>query len=85
LDNYKIAETKTFSKKINSRKFIHLYSKITNDIFPVLRNNPFFGINIKKLKGKFNEIYRFRIGDFKMFYKIDENEKIIFILNIEKR
>jgi len=85
LDNYKIAETETFSKKINSRKFIHLYSKITNDIFPVLRNNPFFGINIKKLKGKYNEIYRFRIGDFRMFYKIDENEKIIFIINIENR
>ena len=85
MDNYKIAETKTFSKKINSRKFIHLYSKITNDIFPVLRNNPFFGINIKKLKGKFNEIYRFRMGDFRMFYKIDEIKKLVFIINIENR
>jgi len=85
LDNYKIAETETFSKKINSRKFVHLYSKIVNDIFPILRNNPFFGINIKKLKGKFSEIYRFRIGDFRMFYKIDEPEKIIFIINIGNR
>jgi len=85
LDNYKIAETETFSKKINSGKFIHLYSKITNDVYPILRSNPFFGINIKKLKGKYNDIYRFRIGDFRMFYKIDENEKIIFIINIENR
>ena len=85
MDDYKIAETETFSKKINSRKFIHLYSKIANDVFPILRSNPFFGINIKKLKGKYNEIYRIRIGDFRMFYKIDENKKIIFIINIENR
>ena len=85
MDNYKIAETQTFTRKINSRNFIHLYGKITNDIFPILRSNPFFGINIKKLKGKYCEIYRFKIGDFRMFYKIDENEKIIFIINIENR
>ena len=85
MDNFKIAETETFSKKINSGKLYHLYGKITNDVFPILRSNPFFGINIKKLKGKYKEIYRFKIGDFRMFYKIDENEKVIFIINIENR
>jgi mRNA interferase RelE/StbE len=48
LDNYKIAETDTFSKKIISRKFNHLYNKIFEDIYPLLRNNPLFGTNIKK-------------------------------------
>jgi len=85
LDDYKIAETDTFSKKINVRKFTHLYKKILNDIYPILKNNPFFGVNIKKLKGKYKEIYRFRIGDYRLFYKIDELEKIIFIINIENR
>jgi len=45
----------------------------------------FFGVNIKKLKGKYKEIYRFRIGDYRLFFKIDEQEKIIFIINIENR
>ncbi|MCL2722027.1 MAG: type II toxin-antitoxin system mRNA interferase toxin, RelE/StbE family [Treponema sp.] len=85
MDDYKIAETDTFSKKINVRKFTHLYKKILNDIYPILKNNPFFGVNIKKLKGKYKEIYRFRIGDYRLFYKIDELEKIIFIINIENR
>ena len=85
MDNFKIAETETFSKKIKSKKFNHLYNKILNDIYPILRNNPFFGLNIKKLKGKFTKINRFRIGDYRIFYTVDESEKIIFIINIENR
>jgi mRNA interferase RelE/StbE len=85
LDNYKIAETETFSKKINSRKYNHLYKKIVDDIYPILKNNPFFGTYIKKLKGKYKEIYRFTVGDYRLFYKIDEQESIIFIINIENR
>jgi len=85
LDKFKIAETETFSKKINSGKFIHLYQKIFKDVYPILRNNPFFGTNIKKLKGEFKEIYRFRIGDYRLFYKIEDNDRIIFLINIENR
>ena len=85
MNDYRIAETETFSKKINSKKFTHLYNKILNDVYPILRNNPFFGVNIKKLKGKYKEIYRFRIGDYRLFFRIDEQEKIIFIINIENR
>jgi len=85
LNNYKIAETETFSKKINSKKFNNLYRKIVEDIYPILKNNPFFGSNIKKLKGAYKDVYRFRIGDYRLFYKIDEQESIIFVLNIENR
>jgi len=85
LNNYQIAETETFSKKINSKKFNHLYNKIKNDVYPILKNNPFFGINIKKLKGKYKEIYRFKIGDYRLFYKIDEQNAVIFFINIENR
>jgi len=48
LDNYKIAETETFSKKINSRKFNHLYEKIIIDVYPC-NSMPFLmcGINPK--------------------------------------
>jgi mRNA interferase RelE/StbE len=85
LDKYKIAETETFSKKINTKKYSHLYKKIFEDVYPVLRNNPFFGVNIKKLKGEYKEVYRFRIGDYRLFYKVDEKEFIIFVVNIENR
>ena len=85
LDKYKVAETETFSKKITSKKFSHLYQKIFDDVYPILRNNPFFGTNIKKLKEEYKEIYRFRIGDYRLFYIIDDNERIIFIIDIENR
>ena len=85
MDKYIIAETETFSKKINLNKFNHLHNKILNDAYPILKNNPYYGTNIKKLKGEYKEIYRFRIGDYRLFYKIDENESIIFIINIENR
>jgi mRNA interferase RelE/StbE len=85
LTKFKLAETETFSKKISSKKYNHLYHKIYNDIYPILKANPYFGSNIKKLKGNYKELYRFRIGDYRLFYKIDEQESIIFILNIENR
>jgi mRNA interferase RelE/StbE len=54
-------------------------------VYPILRQNPFFGTNIQKLKGEYKELYRVRIGDYRLFYKIEETEKIIFIVNIENR
>ena len=83
--SYKIAETETFGKKISSLKFKSLYKKITDYVYPILRENPFFGPNIKKLKGEYKDVYRFRIGDYRLFYKISEETVIVFILDIEAR
>jgi len=85
LANYKIAETDTFSKKIRNTKYASLYKKINDYVYPLLRLNPFFGPNIKKLKGEFKDVYRYRIGNFRLFYKISEETVIIFILDIEAR
>ena len=83
--NYKIAETETFEKKIKSIKYKSLYQKITDYVYPILRENPYYGPNIKKLKGNYKELYRYRIGDFRLFYKVSEETVIIFILDIESR
>jgi len=85
LANYKIAETETFEKKIGSLKYKALYKKITDHVYPILRENPFFGANIKKLKGEYKDIYRFRIGDYRLFYTINNETVIVFILDIESR
>lgn len=83
--NYKIAETQNFEKKIGTRKYLSLYQKITDYVYPILRENPFFGPNIKKLKGEYRELYRYRIGDYRLFYKVSEETVIVFILDIEAR
>jgi mRNA interferase RelE/StbE len=85
LSSFKIAETENFEKKIKSNKYKHLYSKIVEYVYPLLRENPFYGNNIKKLKGDYKEIYRFRIGDYRLFYKITEETVIVFIIDIEAR
>ena len=82
---YKIAETETFSKKIGTSKYRSLYKKLTDYVYPILRDNPFFGPNIKKLKGEYKEVYRYRIGDYRVFYKIANETVIVFILDIEAR
>jgi len=85
LTSYKIAETETFEKKIKKLKYKNLYSKITDYVYPILRTNPFFGPNIKKLKGEYKEVYRFRIGNYRLFYKVSEETVIVFIIDIEPR
>ena len=82
---FKIAETDTFLKNIKKIQFISIYKKIKNYIYPQLKRNPFFGPNIKKLKGKLSDYYRYRIGKYRLFYKIDSDKIIIFILDIQKR
>ena len=83
--NYKIAETENFEKKINTQKYKFLYKKIKEYIYPILRENPYFGPNIKKLKGEYRELYRYRIGEYRLFYKVSEETVIVFIVDIESR
>ena len=85
LKKFELAETESFSSKILKKDFIKKYTKIVNYVYPQLRYNPFFGPNIKKLKGEFEGIYRYRIGSFRLFYTIDNEKAIVFILDILKR
>ena len=51
-----------------------------NKCFEDLENNPFWGPNIKVLRGE-KKRYRYRIGDYHLIYSIDkENSKVIVTL-----
>lgn len=80
---YKIAETETFQKKLQNSKYSHVRKKLIDYVYPILRENPFFGPQIKKLKGTYKEIYRYRIGYFRLFYTVSEELVIVFIIDIE--
>jgi len=82
---YAIAETETFRDQIKSYGLEKIYDKIVNYVFPRLRSNPFYGPNIKKLKGDFSKIYRYRIGVYRLFYSIDLKSGIVFIISISQR
>ena len=84
LSKYQIAETKTFSKlKKNIDK--KLYTKIKNFVYPQLRDNPFYGTNIKKLKGDLEGYYRYRIGNYRLFYLIEDDKLIVVVVDFKHR
>jgi len=82
---HKIAETENYYKKIETHEFSFLYDKIKDYIYPQLKNNPYYGPNIKKLKGNYKDIYRYRIREYRIFYEIEPLKKIVFILDIDYR
>ncbi|QOY53159.1 type II toxin-antitoxin system RelE/ParE family toxin [Candidatus Sulfurimonas baltica] len=84
LSKYKIAETKTF-EKIKKKIDKKLYSKIESFVYPQLRENPFFGSNIKKLKGNLEGYYRYQIGNYRLFYLIEDEKLIIVIVDFRHR
>jgi mRNA interferase RelE/StbE len=85
LDRFEIAETETFQRSVSKKEISKIYNKIKTYVYPQLRINPFFGKNIKKLKGEFKDVYRYRIGEYRLFYQVAEKQILIFIMDIVKR
>ena len=84
LYDFQIAETKSFQKfknKIDKKK----YEKIVNIVYPQLKSNPFYGTNIKKLKGEFEGYYRYRIGNYRLFYIVEEEKVIVIVTDFRTR
>ncbi len=88
LSKYKIFETGQFIadlETIDKNKKNKLYNKIQNYTYPQLKANPFYGKNIKKLVNYHPPTWRYRIGEYRVFYEIDQKEKIVYIITMEIR
>ncbi len=88
MDNYNIFETDEFIKntgKISNRDKSFIEKKLLQHIYPQLREEPHYGNNIKKLIDYKPETWRYRIGKYRLFYVINENEKTIYVLSIDLR
>mgnify|MGYP001568214671 CR=1 FL=1 len=88
LNNCRIFETLEYSRRLKKlapadRSFIE--KKTTSYVYPQIAVEPHFGSNIKKLVGYVSETWRYRMGKFRLFYCIDEHEKIISVLTVEFR
>jgi mRNA interferase RelE/StbE len=85
---HRIFLTNEFLKRLNkidSRIRKGLEKKIEEYISPQLKQEPHFGKNIKKLRGYTPETWRYRIGNFRLFYIIDEAEKIVALISLDER
>ena len=88
MSNYKIFETNEFLKriqKISKRDKSFIEKKLTQYVYPQLKEEPHYGNNIKKLFGYTPETWRYRIGKYRLFYVIEKSNKIIYILSIDLR
>jgi mRNA interferase RelE/StbE len=53
--------------------------------FQSLERNPREGNNVKPLKGKLAGSYRYRIGDLRVVYTINDRSVTVFVITIAKR
>ena len=88
MDKFKIFETDEFLSLIEEDRSghrEHLRTKLTDYIYPQLREQPYYGKNIKKLENHKPETWRYRIGEHRVFYSIIDEKKLILILSIKLR
>lgn len=86
--NYRIFETDEFQKridKISKRDKLFIEKKLGQYVYPQLKEEPHFGNNIKKLVNYDPETWRYRIGKYRLFYIIDEEDKILYVISIDLR
>jgi len=69
--------------KLPRKDAAFLQRKLREYVYPQLRENPFFGPNIKKLRGYTPGTWRYRIGNFRIFFLVDHTEKIVFLLSVD--
>ena len=84
----RIFETDEFLKrlsKLSSHDATFLRRKLDSFFYPQLKSEPFWGNNIKKLQVYIPDTRRYRIEKFRLFYVVDQEEWIVYILTIDDR
>ena len=83
---FRVFETEEFKKALahlGPPRF--LSKKLTAYVYPQLRQGPYFGPNTRKLQGYTPQTWRYRIGRYRLFYSVDEDEKLVFMLTVDDR
>jgi mRNA interferase RelE/StbE len=80
-----VVETPGLVAKIAAPEYRAVYDKAKRYVYPLLRTNPFYGANIKKLRGELSGVYRYRIGDFCLFYTIQKHRVVVVLVDLERR
>jgi len=88
LSKFKIFETDQFISDLEAlpQKILNtIESKLHEYVYKQIHENPCYGPNIKKLKDYKPETWRYRVSNYRIFYEINDSEKIIFIISIDDR
>jgi mRNA interferase RelE/StbE len=85
---YRIFETQQFLRdmsQLGPARQAQLGSKLRAFVYPLLETEPRFGPNIKRLKNWDPPTWRYRIGDWRFFYEIDERKRIVLMIASQHR
>jgi mRNA-degrading endonuclease RelE of RelBE toxin-antitoxin system len=85
---YRVFETVPFERdlrKLDPSVRARLQMKLRNQVYPALIESPRFGPNIKRLAGYEPPTWRYRFGDWRLFYSIDDEAGTVFMLAAEPR
>lgn len=88
MDKYRIFETEQFLEDLTQDfkgQGERIRKKLLEFVYPQLRNNPYFGKNIKKLKNYKPDTWRYRISDYRFFYEISEKEHMVYMIAADSR
>lgn len=56
-----------------------------DDCFETLEQNPLYDNNIKALTGKLKGLYRYRVGDWRVIYRLKRDLRVVEIIAILPR
>ncbi|HUU01683.1 MAG TPA: type II toxin-antitoxin system RelE/ParE family toxin [Myxococcota bacterium] len=82
MNSFRIFETEQFARDLGAIKKAGragMAKKLRLLVYPQLRLRPHFGPHIKKLKSYKPDTWRYRIGNWRFFYEIYEDERIVFM------
>ncbi len=82
---YRIFETEDYIKDLERLAIANLQAKLTQQVYPQLRNNPFYGTNIRRLKNYQPPTWRYRIGKYRFFYEVDQDDRIVMMTAADHR
>ena len=85
---FRIFETAQFQRDLQQDfrgQQARIQQKLTSYVYPQLRQNPYFGKNIRKLRDAVPETWRYRIGDYRFFYRVDERQRVVLMLTADHR
>lgn len=68
-----------FLKRVDKRTYDRLVRKLVT-----LAEDP-FQLDVKKIMGRKEKLYRVRVGDYRILYEIYLEKKVVLIVNIDKR
>ena len=85
---YQVFETDEFTSKLEAlrgREAAVIRAKLRSHVYPQIKTQPFYGANIRKLRGFSPSVWRYRIGKYRIFYTVEEDHRMVSMVTIEHR